>query len=102
VSSPASENVPAFTQKGKTAVLRRDTHPDRHLRLAGLAAALLALTAAARTRWQTWEEQARADGRDAGYSTEAIVVTALLVALALAAFALLGPKIIDKINNLQL
>jgi hypothetical protein len=83
-------------------VPRPHTRPHRRLRLAGLTAALLALTAAARIRWRAWEDHARADGRDAGYSTEAILVTALLVTIALAAFAILGPKIIDKVDNLQL
>ncbi len=72
------------------------------LRLAGLATVLLVLTVATRTRWQEWEERARADGRDGGYSTEAILITALLVAIALAAFAILGPKIIDKVNSIEL
>ncbi|WP_239340900.1 hypothetical protein [Frankia sp. CiP3] len=72
------------------------------LRLAGLAALLLSFIATARTRWQASEARVRANGRDAGYSTEAILVTALLVAIALVAFAILGPKIIDKINSIEL
>lgn len=39
---------------------------------------------------------------DGGYSTEAIAVTAFLVALALAALAILGPKVIDKIQGVSL
>jgi hypothetical protein len=39
---------------------------------------------------------------DGGYSTEAIAVTAFLVALALAALAIWGPKLLDKINGMQL
>jgi hypothetical protein len=39
---------------------------------------------------------------DGGYSTEAIAVIAFLVALALAALAILGPKILDKIRSVKL
>ena len=39
---------------------------------------------------------------DGGYSTEAIAVTAFLVALALAALAILGPKVLAKIRNVKL
>ena len=39
---------------------------------------------------------------DGGYSTEAIAVTAFLVALALAALALWGPKVLAKIAGIQL
>ena len=38
---------------------------------------------------------------DGGYSTEAIAVTAFLVALALAALALWGPKVLDKIREIR-
>jgi hypothetical protein len=37
-----------------------------------------------------------------GYSTETIAVTAALAALALAALAILGPKVIAKINGVSL
>ena len=40
--------------------------------------------------------------RDGGYSTEAIAVTAFLVALALAALAILGPKVLAKIRGITL
>jgi len=39
---------------------------------------------------------------DGGYSTEAIAVTAFLVALALAALALWGPKLLDKIRDMRI
>ncbi|GAA0447876.1 hypothetical protein Aca07nite_73490 [Actinoplanes capillaceus] len=41
-------------------------------------------------------------GRDGGYSTESVAVTAALVALALAAIALLGPKVKAKIEGITL
>ena len=40
--------------------------------------------------------------RDGGYSTEAIAVTAFLIALALAALAILGPKVLAKIRGVTL
>lgn len=46
--------------------------------------------------------RSRQHDRDAGYSTEAIAVTAFLVALALAALAILGPKVLDKIESITL
>lgn len=39
---------------------------------------------------------------DGGYSTEAIAVTAFLIALALAALAILGPKVLAKIRGVTL
>jgi hypothetical protein len=42
----------------------------------------------------------RAD--DAGYSTEAVVVIALLVAMALAAVGVIAAKVIAKANSLNL
>lgn len=44
---------------------------------------------------------ARAD-RDAGYTTETVVVTALLVALAIAAIAIIVSKVLAKANGLNL
>jgi hypothetical protein len=38
---------------------------------------------------------------DGGYSTEAIAVTAFLVALALAALAILGPKVLAKVKGIN-
>jgi hypothetical protein len=40
--------------------------------------------------------------RDAGYTTETVVVTALLVALAIAAIAIIVSKVLDKANGLNL
>lgn len=40
--------------------------------------------------------------RDAGYTTETVVVTALLVALAIAAIAIIVTKVLDKANSLNL
>lgn len=42
------------------------------------------------------------DDSEAGYSTEAVVVTALLAALALAALAILGGKVIEKVTGINL
>lgn len=38
---------------------------------------------------------------DGGYSTEAIAVTAFLVALALAALAILGPRVMAKVRGIN-
>lgn len=40
--------------------------------------------------------------RDAGYTTETVVVVALLVALAIAAIAIITSKVLAKANNLNL
>lgn len=44
---------------------------------------------------------ARAD-RDAGYTTETVVITALLVALAIAAIGIIVSKVLAKANGLSL
>ncbi|MFD6694194.1 hypothetical protein ACIBSS_22585 [Micromonospora aurantiaca] len=46
--------------------------------------------------------RARRRTPDGGYSTEAIAVTAFLVALALAALAILGPKVMAKVRGINL
>jgi hypothetical protein len=46
--------------------------------------------------------RSRRPGPDGGYSTETIAVTAFLVALALAALAILGPKLIAKVEGITL
>lgn len=56
-----------------------------------------ALVDVARARIQTLREDP-----DAGYSTEAVVVTALLAALAIAALAILTIKVIGKVNGINL
>lgn len=38
---------------------------------------------------------------DAGYSTEAVIVTALLVALALTAVGIIAAKVIGKANSIS-
>jgi hypothetical protein len=38
---------------------------------------------------------------DAGYSTEAVVVTALLVALAIAAVSIIAAKVLAKANSIS-
>jgi hypothetical protein len=43
---------------------------------------------------------ARAES-DAGYSTEAVVVTALLVALAIAAITIIATKVLAKANSIS-
>ena len=45
--------------------------------------------------------QARRDG-EAGYTTETVVVIALLVALAIAAIAIITAKVLAKANSLNL
>jgi hypothetical protein len=47
-------------------------------------------------RWQTL----RAQPED-GYSTEAVIVTALLVALALTAVGIIAAKVISTANNIS-
>jgi hypothetical protein len=37
---------------------------------------------------------------DAGYSTEAVVITALLVAMAIAAVAIIATKVLAKANSI--
>lgn len=47
-------------------------------------------------RWETL----RADG-EAGYSTEAVIVTALLAALALTAVGIIVAKVVSSANNIS-
>jgi hypothetical protein len=44
----------------------------------------------------------RARGNDGGYTTETVVVIALLVALAIAAIAIVTAKVLAKANSLNL
>ncbi|WP_241831837.1 hypothetical protein [Parafrankia soli] len=60
---------------------------------------LLTLTYA---RLHAWETQAREKDRDGGYSTETVIVTALLVVLALAVIGIIGRALIDKANSIDL
>lgn len=50
-----------------------------------------------RRRWQQLREEP-----DAGYSTEAVLITALLVVVALAAVAVIAAKVMDKANSINL
>jgi hypothetical protein len=50
-----------------------------------------------RTRWQQLREHP-----DAGYSTEAVLITALLVAVALAALAVIAGKVMERANSINL
>jgi hypothetical protein len=45
---------------------------------------------------------AQARGNDGGYTTETVVVIALLVALAIAAIAIITTKVLAKANSLNL
>ncbi|KAB1109119.1 hypothetical protein F6X54_20190 [Micromonospora aurantiaca] len=47
-------------------------------------------------------DRSRRRNTDGGYSTESIAVTAFLVALALAAMAILGPKVLAKVRGITL
>jgi hypothetical protein len=49
-----------------------------------------------RTRWQLLRAQP-----EAGYSTEMVIVTALLVALAVAAVAIIAAKVLSKANSIS-
>jgi hypothetical protein len=49
-----------------------------------------------RTRWQLLRAEP-----EAGYSTEAVVVIALLVVMAIAAVAIIAAKVLSKANNIS-
>jgi hypothetical protein len=55
------------------------------------------LAAELRHRWQ-----AARDTKDAGYSTEAVLVTALLVSLAVVVIGIIALKVIGKANSINL
>ena len=54
------------------------------------------LFALLRTRWQVLRAEP-----EAGYSTETVVITALLVALAIAAVAVIASKVLTTANNIN-
>jgi hypothetical protein len=54
------------------------------------------LLALIRTRWQMLRDEP-----EAGYSTETVVVTALLVALAIAVLAIIAVKVTASANNIN-
>jgi hypothetical protein len=49
-----------------------------------------------RTRWQLLRAEP-----EAGYSTEAVVVIALLVVMAIAAVAIIAAKVLSKANSIS-
>ncbi|MBL7489715.1 hypothetical protein I6A60_29295 [Frankia sp. AgB1.9] len=51
---------------------------------------------------QQVEERSRARRSDGGYTTETMLMTAVLVALALIVTAILRRKILDLVNGIQL
>ena len=51
--------------------------------------------------WLLQARLAAARGDERGYSTEAVVVTALLVALAIAALGIIATKVIGKANSIS-
>lgn len=57
---------------------------------------LVAMVRAARRLWS------RVHTPDSGYSTETVLVTALLVMLAVAALAVLTSKVLAKVNSIDL
>jgi hypothetical protein len=64
----------------------------------GIMFALFAyLTSEVRRRWHTVRGT-----RDGGYSTEAVVVTAVLVALAIVVLGIIGAKVIAKATGIDL
>jgi hypothetical protein len=65
---------------------------------------LTALVRAIKGSWRRIHKRGR-DFRtppDAGYSTETVLVTALLVMLAVAALAVLTSKVLAKVNSIDL
>ncbi|GAA3346547.1 hypothetical protein GCM10020358_57950 [Amorphoplanes nipponensis] len=62
-----------------------------------MSALLSYLTAELRYRWQLVR-----DTKDGGYTTESVVVTAVLITIALAVIAIIGTKLVGKANSLNL
>jgi|GEM_PF-2440926 len=82
---------------------RPHSRPARPVRLAHAVTALLLLSLAAVRTWPPrLETRARARRGDAGYTTETIVVTALLVLLALGVLYLLTQKVLAKVTGIEL
>ncbi|CUU60935.1 hypothetical protein Ga0074812_15035 [Parafrankia irregularis] len=63
---------------------------------------LLGLPALLKARFELWETRGREEGRDAGYSTETVIITAMLVVLALAVIGIISRAVIDKANGISL
>jgi hypothetical protein len=55
-----------------------------------------------RAAWAMLRNRAAAVRRDDGYTTETVIVTALLIALALTAVAIITTKVLAKANGLNL
>ena len=55
-----------------------------------------------RAAWAMLRTRAAAVRRDDGYTTETVIVTALLIALALTAVAIITTKVLAKANGLNL
>jgi hypothetical protein len=54
------------------------------------------LMAMIRTRWQVLRAEP-----EAGYSTETVIITALLVVLAIGAVAIIAAKVLSKANSIS-
>ncbi|SNQ50242.1 conserved hypothetical protein [Frankia canadensis] len=83
------------------------SHPRRGLgRLTTLTTTMITLLVCLPAATMAWlrrlEERGREEDRDAGYSTEFMVITALLVAAAIAIVAVIAKKLMDKANGLDL
>ncbi|WP_018788584.1 hypothetical protein [Micromonospora sp. CNB394] len=62
-----------------------------------MSALISYLAAELRDRWQTVR-----DTKDGGYSTEAVLVTALLVTLAIVVIGIIAVKVAGKANSINL
>ena len=62
-----------------------------------MSALLSYVTAELRHRWQLVR-----DTKDGGYTTESVVVTAVLIAIALLVIGIIGMKLVNKANSLNL
>lgn len=78
------------------------THPYRHKRKGPTMSPLLdPLLHLLGQRWQLLRQELH-DNRDAGYTTETVVITAALVSLALVILAILIAKVTAKANSINL
>ncbi len=77
---------------------RHPTNPCPHPKEASAMPALLSyLITEIRHRWKTMR-----DTKDGGYSTEAVLVTALLVGLAIVVIGIIALKVTGKANSINL
>lgn len=86
--------MPRLRRAGPHAATRRP--------VAAATAMVLGLITLTYARLHAWETRAREEDRDGGYSTETVIVTALLVILALAVIGIIGRALIDKANSIDL